>query len=163
MDALPAIQGRHNQSGFTLVELVSVMIVVGILAATVLPRFFGTHGFEERGFYDETISALRYAQKSAIAQRRLVCVEFTDTTVTLRYASGSGATVCGPYLAGPSGQIPYVIDAGDRQYRNANIQFSAVPGMLSFDGLGRPSAAATITIANFPTSITVHAETGYVH
>lgn len=154
-------------SGFTLVELIVTLIVVGILAAFVAPRFFGTHGFEEGGFYDETISVLRYAQKAAIAQRRLVCVNFTAKTVALRIAKSFGATDCngvnGIDMVGPNGNL-YAVDASaDTKYRNADINFSPVPTALTFDPLGRPSAAATIQVAGFTKTITVEVETGYVH
>ena len=152
-------------SGFTLVELIVTLIIIGILGAYVAPRFFGTHGFEERGFYDETLSALRYAQKAAIAQRRLVCVEFPDNkTVRLRIASAYPAAVCNTDLAGPDGTTPYTIDAAaDTKYRNADVKFSAIPASVIFDPLGKPNAAATISVVNYANSITVEAETGYVH
>ena len=86
----------RSECGFTLLELVVVMIVAGILSATVLPRFGGRTCFEERGFRDETLAALRFAQKSAIASRRLVCVTFAASGLTARVANAPGAANCEP-------------------------------------------------------------------
>lgn len=155
---------RHS-AGFTLVELVVTLIIIGILGAFVAPRFFGTHGFEERGFHDETLSALRFAQKAAIAQRRLVCVEFPDNkTVRLRVATANPAAVCNANLAGPDGTTPYIVDAtADTKYRNADVRFTAVPATITFGPLGTPNAAASISVVNLAVPVTVEAETGYVH
>ena len=38
--------------GFTLVELVVTVMIVGILAVAVVPRFFSANVFETRGYYD---------------------------------------------------------------------------------------------------------------
>ncbi|GAB3544518.1 hypothetical protein GCM10027343_19780 [Noviherbaspirillum agri] len=177
MTVLITAESPRRQEGLTMVELVVTLIIVGILAAFVVPRFFGTHGFEERGLYDETVAALRYAQKNAIASRRMVCVTFTEQTVSLRIAAANPATpancsgAAGMDLAGPDGTSPYRIDTmaeGNTKYRNANIKFKnfnggGFPATLTFDPLGRPNAGATIEVADFATGIRVEAETGYVH
>lgn len=157
-----------------MVELVITLIIIGILAALVIPRFFGTHGFEERGLYDETMAALRYAQKTSIASRRMVCVNFTAQTVSLRIAATTPpatANCSGPGdfdLTGPDGTTPYTVDTtagGNAKYRNATVKFKdgGFPSALTFDPLGRPNTGATIEVQNFATAIRVEAETGYVH
>ncbi len=178
MDALLANERRYRQRGFTLVELVTTLILIGILAAAVVPRFFGDHGFEERGFYDETIAALRYAQKSAIARRRTVCVTFTQTEMRFRVATNFGTITCDATdlnLPGPDGAAAYTIDAAENtKYGNLNVEYAAITvGAVAFPGpptvtlnflpSGASSAAAMIQIANFATPILVEAETGYVH
>ncbi|MGB6054110.1 MAG: type II secretion system protein, partial [Burkholderiaceae bacterium] len=89
-----------KNSGFTLVELIAVMIIIAVLAVAAIPRFFERQAFDARGFGDATLAMLRYAQKAAIAERRRVCVDFTASTVSLRVASAAGAAACDTDLAG---------------------------------------------------------------
>ena len=60
-------QGRPEIDGFTLVELVVVIGIMGILAAVAVPRFFDNQPFEERGYYEEVVAALKYARLTAVA------------------------------------------------------------------------------------------------
>ncbi|HZW14199.1 MAG TPA: prepilin-type N-terminal cleavage/methylation domain-containing protein [Noviherbaspirillum sp.] len=174
MTALFIARNLRHQRGATMVELVVTLIIVSILAAFVVPRFFGTHGFEERGLYDETVAALRYAQKTAVASRRMVCINFTAQTVSLRIAATNPANTANCSgaadldLAGPDGITPYKIDTtaeGTTKYRNATVKFKdgAFPSTMTFDPLGKPNAGATIEVENFAVNIRVEAETGYVH
>lgn len=158
---------EHKQravAGFTLTELVTVMTIVGILAAFVAPRFFDRVTFESRGFADQVQAALRYAQKSAIAQHRFVCAAFTADSIALTI----GATnACGTPLASLTGDANYVISA------RPGVSISPVPATFSFNALGQPRnfdapdqpvAAVSVNIVGDTTrTITVEAETGYVH
>jgi len=153
-----AIGTAMKYSGFTLVELIVVMIIIGVLAVAALPRFFDRNTFDARGFTNATQAILRYAQKTAIAQRRNVCASFGTNSVSLRIASvaGNGAP-CNIDLTGPSGSAPYQIQA------KGDIKFVSVPAAFSFNALGQASAASVIEIAGFGGKIRVEQETGYVY
>jgi MSHA pilin protein MshC len=147
------------QRGFTMTELITIIVIVGILSAMVVPRFFDRNTFDSRGFYDQTISTLRYAQKVAIAQHRNVCVTYTlpaPGTITLRIASANGdASLCDTQLTTADGTVGYTITAP------AGITFDALPADFNFNALGRASAAvAPIAVGGY--TITIDQETGYV-
>ena len=151
--------------GFSLVELIVTLLVIGILAVTMAPKMFAIQGFDARGFYDQTMSTLHYAQKTAIAQRRTVCVVFTTNSVTLTIAAVAGATSCaGNALVGPNGVAPYGVTA------RSNVTYSIMPTSFNFDGRGRPIDATglavssqTIQVAGNTNTLTIETETGYVH
>jgi MSHA pilin protein MshC len=151
----------QREHGFTIVELVAVMVITGIIAAIAAPRFIGVDAFDARGSYGTLVSALRYAQKTAIAQRRNIFVNVNTTTrvVCLGYTNN-----CSSAVIDPSTQAAY------SKTLSNNVTIGASTSPIGFDGLGRPipNATATFTIQNAVVpgestrTITIEAETGYV-
>ncbi|HUG22111.1 pilus assembly FimT family protein [Piscinibacter sp.] len=155
---------RHR--GFTLAELIVVLMLIGILAVVALPRLFDKSGFASRGAHDFVGSSLRYAQKSAVAMRRNVCVSIGTTSldVTHALAAGSGQVCAGSVPNPATGQA-----FGSSTYEQGATVAAAA--LVIFDALGRPlsapsvplTTALTITVNGHATPITIEPETGYVH
>ena len=149
-------------SGFTLIELVVTMIIVGVLAVVAMPKL-NTNTFDTTGFYQEVVSSVRYAQKEAIAKHRFVCVNLAVSSVTIRYAKGA-TTTCDTELVSPRGVSPFTVTA------KSGVTLSPATSFL-FDALGRPRTTGNAALGQLTVSITgdgtqsfvVEAETGYVH
>ncbi len=168
------------QAGFTLVELIIVMVLVGILSALGAGRFFDRKGFDAAGFAEQSRSMLRHAQKLAIAQNRNVHVRVEASSISLCFVAGAcpaASRVPAP-SGGNSGSRATVAACGSSTWlcegRPQGVTLAAgtaLPAALSFDPLGRPVATTgaftgfTLTIGGADTPITVNVapETGYVY
>ncbi len=95
----------HADKGFTLVELIAVLVIAGVLAAVAAPRFIGNDAFAARGAYGTMLSALRLAQKTAIAQRSNVAVNID--TATRVVCLGYGTAGCGTPVLDPATGAAY--------------------------------------------------------
>lgn len=54
--------------GFTMIELVMVILILGILSITLLPRFVAPSAFSERVYFDDLRQSLTYARDIALAR-----------------------------------------------------------------------------------------------
>lgn len=140
--------------GFTLVELVMVMVMLGVLAVVAIPSM-STSGYRAQQFHDGVVSALRYAQKSAVSHRRMVCVDFNASTLTLTIDDTKTTTACATALNLP-GTNSNVLTSAD----TTNAVFAPVPTAFSFQPNGT-GADRTLSIAG-QTDIIVVGATGYV-
>jgi len=145
--------------GFTLVELVATLVIIALIAAVSGPLFFDINIFRQRGFFDETLSAVRYAQKHAVATGCTVRVQTTATGFTLYRPASVAACGTGPYntpIADPSGNATtFTRTAPDGVMLDAQDFNFAPDGSASF-------VPATITIGVGGSQFRVHRATGFV-
>lgn len=153
---------RSSERGFTLPELVAVLVVIGVLAVVALPKFDAALAIRNDGWHDEVVSALRHARQTAVSHRRLVCASVGTNSVTLTIAAANPATACTASLPGPDGAAAYTsssvasasISPGGTMYFQPN-------GRVTSDGAGATASSRTIAISGSDT-ISVIGETGHV-
>lgn len=139
-----------------MVEMIVVILIVGVLAAVAVPRLLSKGQYQAYAFNDEAIATVRYAQKVAIAQRRLVYVVVTSAAITACYVD---ATCSSPV---PS---PHTTGAGLRADAPTGTTLSPATS-FNFNGLGQPSFGSALTLTmtgNGTRQFTIEADTGFVH
>lgn len=150
---------RH--SGYTIIELVTIIVILGILAVVALPRM-NNNAYRSNEFRDRAVSALRYAQKTAVSHRRTVCVTFAANSVTLTMDTDIVPGCDQPVLL-PGANANAAV-SGD-----ANTAFfNPLPTDFNFNANGTSTSAAArtqffINVNNEPPlTITLERDTGYV-
>lgn len=155
-----------RSSGFTLVELIVVILLIGILSFVAIGRFSNNRAFGAAAHTDQVRSGLRFAQKLSISRNTPVFVAVTAAALTVCYDAACAAPVPAPgaEVATPAG----LTVAANR----------ALPFTIYFDEKGRPYNAAdavgtdistfggvTVTVSGggYAGNVIVERETGYVH
>ena len=77
------LQGKNAQ-GFTLIELIAVVVLLSVLGVLAFARLGSFGGIEIRAFYDEVVAAVRYAQKLAVSTGCDVQVSLSATGYSLQ-------------------------------------------------------------------------------
>lgn len=116
--------------GFSLIELLTVMILLGIVSVSLFSRIGSSGTAAIQSGRDDIIAALFFAQQQAMMRSNITLV-FTSNSISV---NESGTPIVGtPY--------PLVMPAGVTLTANPN----SIPLNLAYDKLGRTSEA-TITL-----------------
>lgn len=150
-------QRQHifEQRGFTLTELVTVIVILGVLSVAALPLWFNRTDFEQRGYFDELLQATRYAQKLAVASNCDVRITINANNFSLQQPTTYCNTANWQTISLPGKQPPYNAPS--------DVSVTAGTGTLTFLASGLASASPLVTVTGTSDlSFTVHAATGYV-
>jgi len=152
-------------SGFTLVELIMVILLIGVLAVYAAPKF-DVSIFEQNSFFIQAMSSIRYAQKQAIASGCNVEVDINASACNLEWSNPAPANANCPIDAVP---------INNPANSNANFCAGSTPdasptgGNFRFDNIGRPMNTSDVVLTAVKEivistqTIQVEAETGYTH
>jgi len=152
------IVNKKNTVGFSLFEFIIVIVLLSILSVFALSSLFDQDEFAARGFFDDTVNAVRFAQKLAISTGCEVQVTISAAGYQM---SQKGPPDCatGAFIA-----VKNPANRGNN-YLNLNSGFSLSPvTSITFDARGIPLSGsdATITISGTSYSFEVDGQTGLV-
>jgi MSHA pilin protein MshC len=142
--------------GFTMVELIIVIVITGILAAVVGPRFFDRRVFDERLFFEESLGAVRYGQKLALASGCYIRARVDATGYALSYASACDGVVGQPSGGGYAADNPQAVKVESA----LDVTFNPLGCVSSTNTC--PSAATTFSAEIGGFTFVVHAATGFI-
>jgi MSHA pilin protein MshC len=158
--ASPPARALAHGAGYTLIELIIVLSVTGVLAATLGPRFFTQSVFSQRGYADELASALRATQKAAVITGCPARLTLSSAAYAATQQAAS-ANTCNPSDATWSTAV--VAPDGSAIQNSAPSGTTANPtGVYLFDDQGRLTSSPGTTITVGSRTVSIVAGTGYV-
>ena len=140
-------------AGFTLLELVMVMLIIGVLAVFAVPKALDLTAWRLRAFADELGAQTMAMQRLALVQRQPVVATLTRPGVSFAYAAG-GALL---RVDCPATASPCISEAGPR-----TVTFDAANSGRALTSSG---AALPVTVSSGSTTLSfvIESETGLFH
>lgn len=137
-----------RQGGFTIIELVMVMVLIGILAIVAVPRLGNLGSYTLLSAAQDLVAAIRYAQQQSMsnsgANNFQIAVNGTGYTVTQNLTA-----ITNP-LTGSTG---YTEDSSAWD----GVSITAGTGTISFNSRGMPTCSDGLADCSLPgdTNVTI--------
>ncbi|ACL06503.1 conserved hypothetical protein [Desulfatibacillum aliphaticivorans] len=160
-DINKAARTPGSQHGFTLLEVVSVLLIIGILSAVVITRASMSLDVTMVAEAEALKAQLRYAQRRAMTSGDPWGINISGNSYSMFYYDGNRNTVSMP-------------GATDTSRNLGSLGISVTGAIVSFDSWGRPctgdsgtsprTSDLTLTVSKGSVSrtITVTKNTGFI-
>ena len=121
----------YRHAGFTLIELVMVIVLIAILAITLVPRAPSKGSLTIAGQAQQLASDIRYVQTLSMTRGQRYCLNLTGTGYSMTMTNCS-TSVGVEHPAGVA--FPITLDG-------VTLSWTSLPGALvTFTGKGKPYA-----------------------
>lgn len=147
------LANRGDCRGFTLIELILVIVITAALAVFALPKVLDTTLWRLRAFGDDFQSRHQAMLRLALQQRRPIVETITGTGISWAY--GSGAAISS--LPCPATDSPCIAEGGSR-----TVTFNSANGGATTTSTGA-ALAVTVASGSYNQAYRVEADTGLIY
>ena len=137
---------KEYQQGFTLIELITVIILLGILSAFAISRFPSSQSYSTHIITHQLIASVRLAQQTALARSSIDVLDHTVFTIT------GTASFWNLVVSDRNPIYSAQVDRGSEQVRfGTNLSaacssLTAAPLSITFDGAGNRLPAQSLRV-----------------
>lgn len=154
--------GGSKNRGFTLIELIAVIVIIAFAAMLAVPMFSSAASTQIRAAADMVAADLEYAKNMAISRQKTYTVIFDESAESYSIKDENGVVISHPVT-----HKDYVVNfTADGRVDKVNIvdaDFGSSE-QVSFTYLGSPDNGGSVTLSagTVIVTITVETVTGYV-
>jgi MSHA pilin protein MshC len=154
-------KGTTGASGFTLPELIMVIVLLSIIAVVAAPRMVNVTSTNAGAFVDKLRVDIRYAQALAMTRNQRIRVTVVAAN-TYRITDAAGNTIVDPatgksYLVTLGAGLSFGVITFNGNY----VEFDSLG--VPYDGAGVLTAVGSVTVVPGALTITVTPQTGAVN
>jgi len=173
MKDMMKLSSRFQKRGFTLIEIIMVVVILGIVAFMAIPMVSNAADIQVRAAANRIAADIDYAKSMAITHQRSYSVVFDPANESYEVQDENGNVIEHPVNPG-NFVVDFSTDANLSRVNLADADFDPDSNLsVTFDYLGSPhsgtaagnplnSGQITLTADNFTLVVNVEPVTGYV-
>lgn len=142
-----------RQAGFTMIEIIAVLLIIGVVTAFVVSRIGYTTAYDLNSQMEVIKAHLRLAQSRAMSSSNPWGINFATST-TYYLFQGAGSTAPLLILGEDSATVNLIT-------KKSGLTITSAPQRITFDAYGSPGTA-TVTVITNGGNITVTKNTGFI-